>query len=104
SSTRIPSEPFEYLIGYERPELELGADLPEFGKEPLAERGLQVADAGRSAGARLVADLPLDHFDMPDAPEPEALVVVQQRFRKVEQIRVTIALTVDVLDGHAPPA
>src|SRR6202022_1346230 len=82
-------------------ELEVGADLPEFREEALVERRLQVADAGRSASAWLVADLPLHHLDMTQPPEAEAFVMIEQRLGEFEQVRVSVALAIEVAHGNA---
>src|SRR5271165_1227739 len=57
-----------------RPRAEIRANLPELGEEAIAERALEIARAGRTAGALLVADHPFDHAHVPTAPQQKALV------------------------------
>src|SRR5712691_11377869 len=82
--------------------LELGADLPELREEALAERRLEVTDAGRPTGARLVAYLALDHLDVPQPPQSEALIVIQHRLGQLEEVRVAVALAIEI--AHADSA
>src|SRR5438874_1659952 len=75
--------------------LELASHFPELGEEALVESRPEVADAGRSAGAQLAADLALDHVHVARTPDGEALVVVEERLGEVDQVGEAIALPVE---------
>src|SRR5205085_7717621 len=83
--------------------IELRAHLPELGEEALVKRRLQVPDAGRAARARLVADLALDHLDVPQPPDAKPLIVVEQRFGEVKDIGVLGAIWIKLGDAEAAP-
>src|SRR6185437_10997437 len=62
------------------------AHVDQLGKERMLERATQESDAGRSAGSRLVADDALDGFHVPEAPQLEAFLDIDQLFAHVVRI------------------
>src|SRR6266852_2251729 len=86
------------------PPSQLRSHLPELGKETLAEGRLQVVGPAAAARSWFAADLPLDHEDMPRAPEREGLVMIEQRLAQVEEVSVTLAIQINVAQRRRAPA
>ena len=70
------------------------AHRPQVGEGGVEERRAQVRRARRAAGARLVADRPLDHLDVAVAPLLKALVDVDQALAHL-RLRAIDAVDVD---------
>ena len=67
--------------------VEVGASLPNFGKEFLLERGSQVAYALRASGSPFCADHSLHHLDVVRAPESKVFIVFQESFLFATTVR-----------------
>src|SRR5258706_8448493 len=73
---------------------EAAANGPQVGERGLEERSAQILSARGAAGARLVADGPLDHLHVPVPPLLKALVEVNQALRDLG------GFSVFTVDGH----
>src|SRR4051794_7240972 len=69
---------------------QLRAHVPELGEVRVVERLPQEADAGAAAGAALEADDPLDRHHVPEAPEAEALLGVDELLAHLELVPVAV--------------
>src|SRR5437763_3341705 len=74
---------------------EVGAKLPDLGKEDDIEHLSQVADAAGAAGAALEADHALDRRHVAEAPEPEHVFEVGQLLPELVQVPVRLRVAVD---------
>jgi len=64
--------------------VQVGAGLPQFGKEFLVKCRAQVADTFRAACAAFRSHHPLDHLDVMETPERKVLVMFKQRFGELK--------------------
>src|SRR5687767_5771392 len=75
--------------------VEKGARFPEFREKLLIQRGLQIADSFRPAGAALRSNHPLHHLDVMRTPEREVFIVLHQRFGELKLFISTLEVRED---------
>src|SRR5437762_9311204 len=67
---------------------QVGPNGPEVGKERASNRLSQVCGAGRSAGAALCSDRPLDHLHVAVAPLLDALVEIDEALAELRVLGI----------------
>src|SRR5688572_13139689 len=75
--------------------VEKGARFPEFREKFLIQRGLQIADSFRPAGAALRSNHPLHHLDVMRTPEREVFIMLHQRFGELKLFISTLEVRED---------
>src|SRR5690606_35379131 len=99
----LPPRPAPSGAGRSRSRPQVATQLPEVRVELPLRAPAQVPHPGAPAGARLVADQPLHHGDVAQAPEPEGLVVLDQRLREEDELVALLHLLVDAQQLADPP-
>src|SRR5215472_19353595 len=77
------------------PLVEVVAHLVEIGKEAKLESGLQIADAGRAARPRLVADDALDGGHVIEAPALKQPFDIHQLLGEIVELPIGVMLAID---------
>src|SRR5438132_5931985 len=77
----------------------MGADIDQLGKQSDVERLAQERDAVAAAGAALEADDALDRLHVPEAPELEVFLDVDQLLAHVIAVPVLPGIVVNQLEN-----